>query len=89
MLYVGVRAEQLAGRQVDVPVLQRLVDFVDADLLRVQLVGIDLHADRVLRRALHLHLRDAVHHRDARRDDRLGVVVERRHRQRVATSGSA
>ena len=48
-----------------------------------QLVGIDLHPHRVLRRALHLHLRDAVDHRDARRDHRLGVVVEHRHRQRL------
>ena len=65
-----VRAEQLAGGQVDVPVLQRLIDFVDADLLRAQPVGIHLHADGVLRLAPHLHLRHAVHHRQARRDDR-------------------
>ena len=72
------RAEQLSGRHVDVPVLQRLVHFVEADALGVQLVRIDLHADRVLLRALHLHLRHAADHRDARRDHRLGVVVERR-----------
>ena len=65
-----VRPEQLARRQVDVPVLQRLIDFVDADLLRVELLGIHLHAHGVPLRALHLHLRHAVDHRDARREDR-------------------
>ena len=44
----GRRPEQLAGRLRHVPVLQRRVDFVDADLLRFELVGIDLDAHRVL-----------------------------------------
>ena len=56
----GIRAEQLAGRLIDVPVRQRLVDFVDADVLGVQLLRVDLHAHRVFRRALHLDLRHAV-----------------------------
>ena len=77
------RAEQLPGRQVDVPVRQRLIDLVDADPFGMQLVGIELDADRVLRCALHLHLRYAVHHRDARRDQRFCVIVEHRQRQRV------
>ena len=76
-----MRSEQLARRQVDVPVLQRLIDLVDADLLRPQLVGIHLHAHRVLLRAVHLHLRHAADHRDARREDRLRVVVQHRHRE--------
>jgi hypothetical protein len=78
-----VRPEQLTRRQVHVPVLHRLVDFVDADLLRVELVRIELDADRVLLRALHLHLRHAADHRDPRRDHVLRVIVEHRHRQRA------
>ena len=78
-----VRAVQLAGRLVDVPVGDRLIDLVDPDLLRVQLFRIDLHANRVLRRALHLDLRHAAHHRNARRDQVLRELVERRHRQRL------
>ena len=46
-------------------------------------VRIDLDADGVLLRALHLHLRHAADHRDARRDHRLGVVVEHVHRHDV------
>ena len=63
-----VGAEQLPRRQIDVPVLQRLVHLVQADLLGLQLLRIDLHAHRVFLRALHLHLRHAAHHRDARRN---------------------
>ena len=40
-----LRAEQLPGRQVDVPVLQRRVNFVDADLLRLEPRRIDLDAN--------------------------------------------
>ena len=77
------RTVELAGRQIHVPVLQRLIDFVDPDLLSAQLVGIHLHAHGVLRRAPHAHLRDAVHHGDARSNHRLRIVVQDRHRNGV------
>ena len=73
-----LRAEQLARGRAHVPVLERLVDFVDADLLRQQLVGIHLNADGVFRLAPDLNLPDATHHRDARSDDRFRVIVENR-----------
>src|ERR1043166_6758194 len=72
---------QLSGRQVHVPVLQRLIDFVEPNLLRAQLVRIDLHAHGVLRLSPDLDLRDAVDHREARRDELLGVFVEQRQRR--------
>ena len=77
-------AEQLPRRQVHVPVLQRRIDLVDADLLRVELVRIDLHAHGVLLRRCQRDLRDPRHHRHPRRQQRLGVLVQhpRRHRRR-------
>ena len=57
-------------------------DLVDADAARGQRVRIDLHAHRVLLLAEHLHLRDAVDRRDALREIGLGVLVDRRERQR-------
>ena len=53
---VGRVAEELAGRQVHVPVLDRLVDFVQPDAFRLQFGRIDLDADGVLLRPLDLHL---------------------------------
>ena len=43
-----------------------------------QLVRIELHPHRVFLRAEHVDLRDAAHHRNALRQDRLGELVDRR-----------
>ena len=56
---------------------QRRLDFVDADLARGERVRIELRVHGVLLAAEHLHLRDAADHRDALRDARFGVLVER------------
>ena len=70
-----------AGGQVDVPVLQRGLDFVDADLVGGQQMRVHLHVHGVFLRAQHLHLRDAADHRDALGDARLGVFIQRPQRQ--------
>ena len=64
--------------------LDRVVHFVHADAARGQLVRIELHANGVLLRAEHVHLRDAVDRGDALRDQGLGILVDnlRRHRRR-------
>src|SRR6185295_4597699 len=67
----------------DVPVLKSGVDLVDADLLGLQLVRINLNANRVPGRALHVDLRDAAHRRDTRGEHVFRVRVDRRHVQRV------
>ena len=77
----AVRPVHRPGRQVDVGALNRGRHFVDADAARRQLARIDVDAHRVLGRAEQLHLRDAADHRDALAD-RLGVLVDRRERQR-------
>ena len=77
-----MRADDVAGRHVDVPVAQRRLDLVDADLARRQRVRIELRVHGVLLAAEHLHLRDAADLRDALRDARLRVLVERPRRQR-------
>ena len=51
-----------------------------------QRFGIEIDAHRILLRAEHLDLRDAVHHRQPLRDVRIREVVELLHRQRCATS---
>ena len=76
-----LRSEQLARRLGHVPVLERGVDFVDADLLRFQLLGIDLNPHGVLGRSLHVDLRHAADDRDARGEDVLRVFVDFRHVQ--------
>ena len=83
MLYVAGRPESWPVGCVTFQFCSARVDLVEADLLRLQPFGIDLDADRVLGRALHVHLRDAVHHRDARREHVLRVFVDLRHVERV------
>ncbi len=78
----ALRSDDEPGRQVDVPVLQRGLDFVDADLARRQRVRVHLHVHGVFLRAQHLHLRHAGDHGDALRDARFGVLVERPQGQR-------
>jgi hypothetical protein len=46
-------------------------------------VRIHLRAHRVLHRAVNLHLRNAVNHRDALGDQSLGVFINLRQRQHV------
>ena len=55
--------------------LDSRLHFIDADPARRQRVGIELDAHGVLLRSENLHLRDAAHHRDALRHQRLGVFV--------------
>jgi hypothetical protein len=71
-----LRSDDCAGRQVDVPVGQRRLDFVDADLPRGQGMRIHLHVHGKLLRAQHLHLRHPGDHGNALCDARLGVVVQ-------------
>ena len=68
----------------DVPVAQRRLDFVDADLPRRQRMRIELRVHGILLAAEHLHLRDAADHRDALSDARFRALVQRprRHRRR-------
>ncbi len=87
MLYADLRTVQSSQRRVDVPLIQRGIDFIQSDVFGRQLVGIDLHAHRVFLLPLHLHLRHAVDHGDARRDLRLGKLVDGRHRQRRPKPG--
>ena len=71
-----LRTDDGAGGQVDVPVLERVFDFVDADLAGGHGVRVHLHVDGVFLRAKHLHLGDAGDHGDALRDAGFGVFVE-------------
>ena len=71
-----------AGREVHVRVPDRLGHLVDADAAAGERVRVDLDAHGVLLRAEDLHLRDAAHHRDALREQDLGVLVEGPERQR-------
>ena len=77
-----MRADDRAGRHVDVPVPKRRFDLVDADLAGGERVRIELRVHGVLLTAEHLHLRDAGDLRDPLRDARFGVLVERPGRQR-------
>ena len=76
------RPQSVPGRQVDVALLHRGRHLVDADPAAGQEARVDLHAHRVLLRAEDLHLRHAADHRDPLGDERLGVLVDRRERQR-------
>jgi hypothetical protein len=78
----AVRADDVSGGNVDVPCAQRVLDFVDPDLARRELMGIELCVHRVFLRAEDLHLGHAAHLRDALRDPRLGPLVQRPCRQR-------
>jgi hypothetical protein len=55
----AMRSDDIAGRHVDVPGAQRVLDLVDADLARGERMRIKLHVDGVLLAAEHLHLGDA------------------------------
>ena len=56
---------------------------VDADAPGRELLRVELDPHRVLLRAVHLHLRHAVDGREPLRQERLGVLVELRQRQRA------
>ena len=74
-----------SSRPVGRLVLLRLdgaLHFVDADVAGGQRIGIHLHAHGVLLRAEDLHARDAADHGDALRQQRVGILVDRVHRQR-------
>jgi hypothetical protein len=78
----AVAVLQRAGREIDIGRAHRLGHFVDADTAAGQLLGVELDADGVLLRAEDLHLRHTADHRDALRDQRFAVLVERVERQR-------
>ena len=58
----ALRPDDGACRQIDVPVLESRLDFIDADLPRSEQVRIHLHVHGVFLRAQYLHLRHAAHH---------------------------
>src|ERR1017187_458967 len=72
----ALRADDGAGGEIDVPVLEGGFDFVDADLPRGQRMRVHLHVHGVFLGALHLHLGDAGDHGDALGDAGFGVLVE-------------
>ena len=71
-----VRPPKHSRRQIHVLAVDRVRDFVDADLPIGERRRIELHAHGVLLRAVHDDLRHPRHHRDALREDRLPVLVE-------------
>ena len=71
-----VRAPEGARGQVHVAAGDGADDLVDADLPQCERLRIELDAHRVLLRAVDLHLRDARHHRDALREERLAEFIE-------------
>ncbi len=78
-----MRAVERAGRHIDVGVLDRRRDFVDADAARRKRLRIELNPHRVLLRSVNLHLRDAANHRDALGEVSLRVLIDLRNRHRV------
>ena len=70
-----MRPVQNAGGQVHVAALNRIGDFINADLPAGQRLGIELGVNRILLRPEHAHLRHAAHHGDALRHQRFGVFV--------------
>ena len=71
-----VRTVHRARRNVHVPVAQRSLDLIHADLSSSELRRVQMDADSVFLRALDLHLSDARHCRDALRQRRLGVLIQ-------------
>ena len=64
------------------PLFERLLDFINANLPRGQGLRVHLDAHGIFLAAEHLHLRHAVDRRDALGDQRLRVFVHRGKRQR-------
>ena len=71
-----VRAVKRAGGDVDVPIAQGLVDFIESDAAGGQLVRIHLHPHGVLGGAIDLHLGHAFHHGNTLRQHGFGILVE-------------
>ena len=65
----------MPGGQIHVAVLNRIRNFINADLPAGQRLGIELGVNRVLLRPVHAHLGHAAHHRDALRHQRFCVFV--------------
>src|ERR1017187_9242424 len=72
----ALRADDGAGGEVDVPVLEGGLDFVDADLAGGQRMRVHLHVHGIFLGALHLHLGDAGDHGNPLGDAGFGVLVE-------------
>ncbi len=73
----ALRAVKHSGRQIDVAIVQRVVDFIDADLPRRHFVRIQLNMYGVFRRPIHLHFRHAIDRRNALRNQSFGVFIDR------------
>src|SRR5208282_877846 len=71
-------AVERAGRNIDVGALDRLRDLIDTDSPRGEFFRIELDTHRIFLRAVHLHLGDAAHHRDALGQVGLRVLVDLR-----------
>ena len=80
------RAVQRAGRDVDVGCRGGGRQLVDADLARRERGGIGLDAHGEFLRAVDVDLRHAVERRELPRQQRLGVFVDLRERQRVGAA---
>ena len=76
-----MRPEQRSRRDIDIPILHGLRDFVDPDPARGQLVGIYLHVNGVFLRPGHQHLRHAANGGDTLRHQGLGIVIDHPHRK--------
>ena len=78
-----LRSGQNADRRARIGLGDDAAHFFERDIARGRLGRIDLDADREFLRAIDKHLRDARQLRDLRRQNGLGVFVNRRQRQRV------
>ena len=80
----AARPVECADRADYVRVLDGRVDFIDANLPRGQGLRIELDAHGIFLRAVDLHLRDALHHRDSLGEHRLGILIDGVERQRLS-----
>ena len=76
-------AVEPARRQVGIAGRDSVLHFVDPNVMRRQLVRIHLHPNRVLLRSENLHARNAAHHGDALRQQRLGILIHGVRRERA------
>ena len=75
-------APECSGRNVSIAKIYGVADLVDADLPSRHLIRVELHANRILLRAIDLNLRYAVHHGNALRDGGFRGFVNLRKLQR-------
>ena len=75
---VRVFAVERAGGRIGISVRDRRGNLIDSDAEIGKRLGIHLHPHRVLHGAVNLYLRYAFDHRNALRDQRLGVFIDLR-----------